>query len=145
MAIKKKREMSRKKGTKQIKRPKAKTHFKQLIFTLDETTGEVAKLEVLGSTGKRRLLPDAEIAKIAGDDELNDFSDVLEDAYAAGIRDGIDDALSSPPAEESTVSRAPQVDQESAANQILRSGIRRFILRRALRRSTAPQANAGGT
>jgi hypothetical protein len=143
MAIKK-REMPRQKGSKQIKRPKAKTKFKQLIFTLDETTGEVAKLEALGSTGKRHVLPDAEIGKIAGDDELNDFSDMLEDAYAAGIRDGIEDALSTPRAGESAASRARQSEKESAGSQILRSGIRRFILRRALRRSAAPQANAGG-
>jgi len=140
MAIKK-REMSRQKGSKQTKPPKAKAQFKQLIFTLDEKTGEIAKLEVLGSTGKRHVLPDAEIAKIAGDDELNDFSDVLEDAYAAGIRDGIEDALSTPQAEESAAARS---EQDSAGSQILRSGIRRFILRRALRRSAAPQAHAGG-
>ena len=114
---------------KQTKRSKAQTHFRQVILTLNETTGQIASLEGIGPGGKRHALSDSEIAKIAGDNELEDFSEVLEDAYAAGIRDGLDDALSNHD------SPTTHTDLDSAGSQILRSGIRRFILRRALRRS----------
>jgi len=126
---------------KQSKRSKAKSHVKshaksqagshakQLVLVLNETTGEIAGLERIGPSGKRQALADAEVAKIAGDSELDDFNEVLEDAYAAGIRDGMDDALGDHPGD------ATELDLETAGSQLLRSGIRRFMLRRALRRT----------
>jgi hypothetical protein len=120
-----------KKQTKRSKAQTQQTQFRQVVLTLNEATGEIASLEGIGPAGKRHALSDSEIAKIAGDNELDDFSEVLEDAYAAGIRDGLDDALSN---HDSPTSHA---DLDSAGSQILQSGIRRFILRRALRRSAA--------
>lgn len=127
--------MARKKASKQKLRSKAKVHFKQLIVTLNDATGEVAKLEALGPAGRRQALPDAAVAKLLGDDERNDLNEVLEDAYAAGVRDGIDDALSNCEFEECGPSHMTELDTETAGGHILRSGIRRFVLRRALRRS----------
>lgn len=128
--------MARKKTSKQKLPSKAKVHFKQLIVTLNDATGEVAKLEALGPGGRRQALPDAAVARLLRNDELNDLNEVLEDAYAAGVRDGIDDALSNWEFEGSGPSHMTEIDTETAGGHILRSGIRRFVLRRALRRGT---------
>jgi hypothetical protein len=120
---------------KQSKRPTAKSHAKnpagspskQLILILDETTGEIVGLARIGPGGKRYALADAEIAKVAGENELDDFSELIEEAYAAGIRDGMDDALGDHPED--------AAGHETAGGQLLRSGVRRFVLRRALRRT----------
>ena len=129
--------MAIKKGLKQKQRSKAKMQFRQLVLTMDGTTGEVLKVEALGPDGKRHALAEVEITRLLTNDELSELNDVLEDAYAAGIRDGMDDALWNPGATARPTSRKTEPDLETAGTQMLRSGIRRFILRRALRHGVA--------
>lgn len=133
----KSREMAAKKGLKQKRRSRAKAHFRQLVLTMDGTTGEVSKVEALGPDGKRRPLQESEITRLLTNDELSELNEVLEDAYAAGIRDGMDDALWNPDTTARPASRKTEPDLETAGAQMLRSAIRRFILRRALRHGAA--------
>jgi len=137
--------MPKKKTTKPARQPKTKTElkttteFKQLIVTLETSSGEITKVEGVGATGKRYAVSDAQFAKLAGgggENELAEVGAALEDAYAAGIHDGIDDAtMSSDSFAESGDRRRRQTARESVGEQVLRSGIRRFILRQALRRN----------
>jgi hypothetical protein len=134
--------MPKKKTTKPARQPKTNTElkttteFKQLIVTLDTSSGEITKVEGVGATGKRYAVSDAQFAKLAGgggENELAEVGAALEDAYAAGIHDGIDDATIS--SDFSGDPRRRQGVRESVGEQVLRSGIRRFILRQALRRN----------
>lgn len=127
--------MPRAKHSRTAKQHKAKADFRQLIVTLNASNNEVTKIEGIGATGKRYAVSETEFAKLAGDDELEHFAEALEGAYAAGIRDGIDDALGSDLSAETEETGPHQTPQETVGEQILRFGIRRFILRRAVRRS----------
>lgn len=128
-----KKEMATKKGLQQKQRSKAKALCRQVVLTLDGTTGEVVKVETLGPAGKRHALSGAEITKLLSNDELSELNEVLEDAYTAGIRDGMDDAFWNPGIGNRPNSGKTESGLETAGSQMLRSGIRRFILRRALR------------
>jgi hypothetical protein len=122
---------TRKPSKKTAGRPKTDISFRQLVITLKAASGEIEKIEHLESTGKRRDVSAAEFKTLAGTDDMDDVCGAIEDAYAAGIRDGVDEALGEElPAAQSHWQNAP----ESAGEQILRAGIRRIIVRRALRR-----------
>jgi len=123
------------KATKQ----KAGNLFKQLVITLHASNGEIAKIEHLAATGKRRIVSDAEFATLAGGDELEDFSDLIEAAYVAGVHDGFEDAISGDHFAGSK-SHKQQSEMESPGERVLRSGVRRTVLKRALRRGAVRQA-----
>jgi len=110
---------------------RATPQLKQLVITLAVANGKIAKIEHLASTGTRRPVSTAEFVALAGDDDVEDVYEMLEEAYAAGIRDGVEDALSN----ESFV-------QDSPGAQILKSGIQQIVLRRALRRNLGKIATA---
>jgi hypothetical protein len=132
-----------KKKTSRAPQPKAEA--KQLVITLGRSSGEIAKIEHLGSAGKRRTVSEAELATLAGDDDMEDFCEALEIAYAAGIQDGFEEAIKDDPfAESGTTAQQKKGAQETAGEQILRSGVRRTILRRALRRGVVREGAKGG-
>ena len=111
------------------KKPGPKKTSRELIVTLNASDGEIEKIEEVGSAGKRRAFSEADFARLAGDDGLEEVCEALEAAYMAGIQDGFDesdDALAGAPQE--------QGEQESLGEGVLRSGIRRIIFRRAVRR-----------
>jgi hypothetical protein len=74
------------------------------------------------------------LAKLVGDDDMEDFCEALEIAYAAGIQDGFEEAIKDDPFAESGAAQQSKGARESGGEQIVRSGVRRTILRRALRR-----------
>jgi hypothetical protein len=129
---------AKKKSSRAAAQPKAVRDVKQLVITLGASHGEIAKIEHLGSAGKRRLVSGAELAKLAGDD-MEDFREALEAAYAAGLQDGFEEALKDEPFAESGPHR--QSTEDSAGE--FRSGVRRTIVRHALRRSLVRGAAAG--
>ena len=114
--------------------PQPKADVRQLVITLGRSGGEIAKIEHLGSAGKRRIVSEAELAKLAGDDDMEDFCEALEAAYAAGIQDGFEEAIKDDPFAETGTAQQTKGAQKSTGEQILRTGVRRTIVRRALRR-----------
>jgi len=132
-----------KKKTARAPQPKAKTEVKQLVITLGRSNSEIAKIEHLGLAGKRRAVSVAELAKLAGDDDMDDFCEALEVAYAAGIQDGFEEAIKDDPFADSGTAQKAKGAQESTGEQILRSGVRRSIVRRALRRGVVREGAKG--
>jgi hypothetical protein len=130
-----------KKKTSRAPHPKASV--KQLVITLGRSGGEIAKIEHLGSAGKRRTVSEAELVKLAGDDDMEDFYEALEAAYAAGIQDGFEEAMKDDPFDESGTAQQSKGAQESTGEQILRSGVRRTVVRRALRRGVVREGAKG--
>jgi len=128
----KSKSVARRKTPRAAEQPRA--GLRQLVITLSASGGEIAKIEHLAATGKRRAVSEAELATLAGSDDMEDFREALETAYAAGIRDGFEEALKDDPFAESGTTHL-QSAQKSTDQQTLRSGVRRTILRSALRRS----------
>lgn len=129
-----------KKRPSKAAKQKAGSPFKQLVITLHASNGEIAKIEHLAATGKRRAVSDTEFATLAGDNDLEDFSDLIEAAYAAGLQDGFEDAISGDHFAESGQPDRQQDETNTAGVHILRAGVRRTVLRRALRRGAVRQA-----
>src|SRR5579864_1434364 len=102
------RATAKRKSSRSFGQAKPEKDLKQLVVTLTASNGEIAKIEHLGSTGKRRAFSDAEFATLAGDDDGEDVYRLLEDAYTAGIRDGFEEALSEDPFGESGTSSRQQ-------------------------------------
>jgi hypothetical protein len=75
---------------------------------------------------------------------MEDFCEALEIAYAAGIQDGFEEAIKDDPFAESATAQKTKSAQQSAGEQILRSGVRRTIVRRALRRGVVREAAKRG-
>jgi len=123
------------KATKQ----KARTPLRQLVITLHASNGEITKIEHLAASGQRRPVSDAEFTTLAGDNDLDDFSELIEAAYAAGVQDGFEDAISDDHFAESK-SHGQGSEPESAGEHVLRAGVRRTVLRSALRRGVVRQA-----
>jgi len=129
---------------KTARAPQPKAEIKQLVITLGRSNSEIAKIEHLGLAGKRRAVSVAELAKLAGDDDMEDFCEALEVAYAAGLQDGLEEAIKDNPFAESGTAQHPKGAQESPGEQILKSGVRRTIFRRALRRGAVRQGAKEG-
>ncbi len=123
--------------------PQPKSDVRQMVITLSKSSGEISKIEHLGLAGKRRAVSEAELATLAGDDDMEDFCEALEVAYAAGIQDGFDEAIKDDPFAESATAQQAKGSQQSAGEQILRSGVRRTIVRRALRRGVVREGAKG--
>ena len=133
--------VTKKKASRSAAHPKAEPGIRQLVITLTASSGEIAKIEELGSAGKRRAISEAELAALAGDDDMNDLSEALEAAYAAGLQDGLEGAVEDDLIAESEAShqqRAPQ----TAGEQLLRAGVRRTVFRHVLRRGLSRKAVA---
>ena len=139
-ARKKRKAMARKKSPKPAAEPKSKKqNSRQIVLTLNASNGEIERIEELGVAGKRRAFTEAEFAKLAGDDGLEDVCEALEAAYMAGIQDGFDDnddVLVTASAEE-------EVTRHPFGEEVLRTGIRRIIFRRAVRRRLESAAEPG--
>ena len=127
-----KRKTGAKTGTKTGTTAGTKKRSRQLVITLSASSNDIEKIEELASTGKRRAFSEAEFAKLAGDDDLESVCEALEAAYMAGVQDGFADGDDDDDLVEST--HEQEGTQESFGEEILRSGIRRIIFRRAIRR-----------
>jgi len=111
----------------------------ELVVTLDVPAGQITKVEILESGGTRHVLTGAEFAHLIGGDELEEFAAALDEAYEAGIADGIEDALFVKSGE-----RKPGV-KKSRAERVIGAEARRVLFRRAVLRSRAgKRARRGG-
>jgi len=134
--------MAKTQRAKNPRKPRSQKSPRQLVVTLDASNGEIERIEELGSTGKRRAFSDEEFAALAGDNGLEDFCEALEAAYLAGVEDGFDDTQGVDTFAGESGDRAEA--RESHGEGVLRSGVRRIILRRALRRKIE-RADAGAS
>jgi len=132
--------MAKRKRSTPAAQPKSGKNLKQLVITMHASSGEIARIEQLGSSGKRRVVSGKDFVKLACGNDMDDFCQALADAYAAGVRDGFDDAMFDGVSAETGVSHQQQKAQQSAGEQILRSGIGRIALRRVLRRASGRRA-----
>lgn len=120
----------------------------ELVLTISK--GEVISIEALDDAGKRIEVSEREFAELSGEDEMEDLEAALEEAYAAGIGDVLEESVEAEfDDEDQRLHNA--IVREAAARQLLRSGVRRLILRRALQRGSGrkpkfkrPRANHNG-
>ena len=109
----------------------------ELVVTLSVPQKRIVKVEALDPSGTRRLVADQDFAELVGEDEQETLVAALEEAYAAGAEDALDD-------EEGGEEGQPEAPHrvilwEAAARQDLRRSVRRLILGRALRRLSSPK------
>jgi hypothetical protein len=62
----------------------------QLIITKSADTGDIIGIEKIDKTGARSQLSEQECGLIAGEDEIDEISAALDDAFAAGIAEAFD-------------------------------------------------------
>jgi hypothetical protein len=128
--------MAESKGKKSKKRSDERpVEPKELVLTISK--GEVIKVETLDDSGRRNEVSEREFAELSGEDEMEDLEAALEEAYAAGIGDLLEETVEAEFADDEDERIRNAIVREAAARQLLRSGVRRLILRRALQRGTA--------
>src|SRR5438309_251319 len=84
------KEQSRSTGQGQPPHGSSNSPTVQLLVTLDAAMHEVIKLEKLGSGGQRQELSAQDWAELSSsDDDMDELVDAVEEAYAAGVADGL--------------------------------------------------------
>ena len=103
----------------------------KIIVTLSLPKGKVVSVEKFAKSGKRHEVSQKEFATLAGRDEMDDFGAALEETYAAGVNDAMDDAFNN-------FGDADEIDrfilQEAAGREFAKRGVRKLIVRKVLRR-----------
>jgi hypothetical protein len=109
---------------------------RELIVTLDVAKKNIVKVEEVEASGQRHMLADNDFADLVGEDEEETLVAALEEAYAAGAEDALEDDETQ--AGDGGVRTRRMILWEAAARQDLRRSVRRLILSRALRRVSTP-------
>jgi hypothetical protein len=104
-------------------RKSTKAAANQIVVTLSMPKGEVVKVEKFPKSGQSREVTEEEFAALAGADEFEDLSEVLEETYAAGVTDAIDDELAD-----------DDFDDDGEVDRFILREAAGLILRRVLRR-----------
>jgi hypothetical protein len=113
---------------------KKQLETKEVVLTLAALNGDVIKIETLEKSGQRRALSDEEFADLAGEDAV-DLGTALEQAYATGIADALQDELGEDEEDEDGAEILRRfIFKIAAGRQLLRRGAHKLILRRALHR-----------
>jgi hypothetical protein len=105
---------------------------KEIVLTLTAPNGDVVKIEALEKSGQRRELNDDEFSALAGNDAI-DLGDAVEQAYATGIADALQDDEDDENEDEAEILRR-FILKVAAGRQLLRRGAHKLIVRRALHR-----------
>jgi len=106
---------------------------KQVVVTLGVPGGDVIKLEKLDSRGKRHDISDDEITTLANVPEVDELSIAIEEAYAAGVTDAIEETAGDLNGDLSEILRRG-AGRRGATLRHLRRRVRRLILQRLIRR-----------
>ena len=106
---------------------------KQMVVTLGVPGGDVLKLEMLDSRGKRHDISDDEITTMANVPEVDELSIAIEEAYAAGVTDAIEETADDLDGDVSEVLRQA-AGRRGATLRHLRRQVRRLIFHRLIRR-----------
>jgi hypothetical protein len=114
----------------------------EFVVTLNVPERKVAKVECVDNSGKRQTLSALEFARLIAGDEVEDFAAALDEAYDAGIADGIEEAF----LVESGEPRETRVrNVESISERIMGAEERHLPPRRAeLSGAAGKRAHAGG-
>jgi hypothetical protein len=110
----------------------------EFVVTLDLPQRKIAKIESVDGSGKRHTLSDLEFARLIAGDEEEDIVAALEEAYDAGIADGIEEALFIEPAERGGSAHHPE--RESMSGRVAGAEERPP----PPRRSASKRGHAGG-
>ena len=117
---------------------------KEIVLTLTAPNGDVVKIEALEKSGQRRELNDDEFSELAGNDAV-DLGDAVEQAYATGIADALQDDEDEGNEDEAEILRR-FILKVAAGRQLLRRGAHKLIVRRALLRQRGMRhTQQGGT
>ena len=114
--------------------PAATETMDEFVLTLNPTTHDVVKVERLGRAGQRQELSEQETAELAGGDELDDVLGAVQEAYEAGVAQGLDEDDDGDEADEDLVILELLLDRPSRVGQPGRDVLHRLLLRRLLRR-----------
>jgi hypothetical protein len=110
----------------------------QLIVTLNAATQQVVSVERFDTAGHRQELSPEDCAALAGEDEMEDFIAAAEDAYQAGLAEGLGSEEEQDEVDEDIVLWRVLVGRSITGGVIepdLRHALlRRLLLRRLLRR-----------
>jgi len=94
----------------------------------------VVKIEALEKSGQRRELNDDEFSALAGNDAI-DLGDAVEQAYATGIADALQDDEDDENEDEAEILRR-FILKVAAGRQLLRRGAHKLIVRGSTGRVT---------
>lgn len=99
----------------------------QLMVTINPAMGGIVRVERVDKAGKRQELVEEDLAKLVGEDEVDEIEAALEEAFEAGIAVVLGDTYEDEEAYED--------DEERALRRLLVGGLlRRSIRRRILQR-----------
>jgi hypothetical protein len=104
----------------------------QIVVTLALPRGEVVSVEKFAKSGKRHALSQKEFAVLAGNNSMKDLGAALEETYAAGVNDAMDDAFADFGGDDDELDRF--ILQEAAGREFAERGVRKLIVRKVLRR-----------
>src|SRR5712671_1105597 len=120
----------------------------EIVLTLRPATHDVVKVERLGKAGQRQELTEQQCAELAGNDEVDDVVVAVQEAYEAGVMQGLDQQHDYDEADEDLVIWQLLLDRPRQVGplrrDIRRAMLHRLLLRRLLRRRlsyppTSPQ------
>jgi hypothetical protein len=118
--------------------PAATERMDELVVTLNPATHDVVKVERLGGAGQRQELSEQESAELAGGDELDDVLGAVQEAYEAGVAQGLDEDDEGDEADEDLAILELLLDRPSRVGPpgrgTRRAVLHRLLLRRLLRR-----------
>jgi hypothetical protein len=118
-------------------RADAGSETKQLIFTLNATTGAVIRIEMVDPNGKRSEVPKDETIALAGKDGLHEIEAALDDAFEAGISSVFEPTGGDEPGEDSEETEDSDEEKELRRvllMQIIGRDVRRRLQRRLVQR-----------
>lgn len=105
----------------------------KLIVTLNAATHEIVNIERLDVAGRRQQLSEADCAALAGDDDVEDLVGAAQEAYEAGVTEGLD-AEDEQDAADDDIVLWQLLARTSAARRAFSGSIRGALLRRVLLR-----------
>lgn len=118
--------------------PAATETMDEFVVTLNPATHDVVKVERLGGAGQRQELTEQDSAELAGGDELDDVLGAVQEAYEAGVAQGLDQDDDGDEADEDLVILELLLDRPSRVGPLgrgmRRAALHRLLLRRLLRR-----------
>lgn len=107
----------------------------QLVLTIDAGSGDVAKVERIDKAGNRHELSDDELAKLAGEDEIEELEAALEEAFETGAAAALGEDEEDEEEEEGAgATLKHQLRRQLLMRLLLRRLIRRRVLQRRLQR-----------
>jgi hypothetical protein len=128
-------------------RPRTEVLGTQLLVTLGDRDGEIARVETVDKAGKKHELLDEDFAALVGDHDIMDLLPVLEQAYMVGFSDASGDVFESDSREKETGDDDLEdvVIRGVASQKLIRRGVRNLILARLVKRELQRKQGSAST